>query len=309
MEKKDKNIYVIIFAIIIGLALIATIVTYAIGNKDKSLDNNNGNTDSNISKKSEDKDNKIIEDNDNIVDSNDNENAIDLSNSIIDIQKYVTLSQSDSDYRRYMIDMNSAYVDNGLSGKTILEEYNIVLQYKINNYDIKLKLADNNYQGTTIYNLYVNNNFIYEDSTFLDKSINVDVLGSYLIFRFNGGTDIRSSTIYIANENGLLLNIRELDNKNGMVPRTITINNNGIVVEGTRITHGASIVYNGHGNDGYYSLSEKNGCDHALNELPDDFLIEAVYSFKYENGSLNMSPEISEKVNLKDYIEKNNLCK
>ena len=56
MEKKDKNIYVIIFAIIIGLALIATIVTYAIGNKDKALDNNNGNTDSNInSKDSEDR--------------------------------------------------------------------------------------------------------------------------------------------------------------------------------------------------------------------------------------------------------------
>ena len=33
MEKKDKNIYIIIFAIIIGLALIATIVTYVIGNK------------------------------------------------------------------------------------------------------------------------------------------------------------------------------------------------------------------------------------------------------------------------------------
>lgn len=32
MEKKDKNIYVIIFAIIIGLALIATVVTYILGN-------------------------------------------------------------------------------------------------------------------------------------------------------------------------------------------------------------------------------------------------------------------------------------
>ena len=43
MEKKDKNIYVIIFAIIIGLALIATIVTYIVNSKNNNTDNTNKN--------------------------------------------------------------------------------------------------------------------------------------------------------------------------------------------------------------------------------------------------------------------------
>ena len=43
MEKKNKNIYVIIFAIIIGLALIATIVTYIVNSKNNNTDNTNKN--------------------------------------------------------------------------------------------------------------------------------------------------------------------------------------------------------------------------------------------------------------------------
>lgn len=48
MEKKDKNIYVIIFAIIIGLALIATIITFIVNGKNNNKDNTNKNNSNSV---------------------------------------------------------------------------------------------------------------------------------------------------------------------------------------------------------------------------------------------------------------------
>ena len=302
MEKNKNRVYIILFIVTIGLALVTTVITYIIGNKNETLKNvNYGEKKNDIDTK-----NNIANDtkDNNEKDNNNEETAIELSNSVIDIQKYVTLSDIDNDYKRYTIDMNSVYVDNGLSGKSILEEYNIVLQYKIDNYEIKLKLADNNYPGTTRYNLYVNDNFIYDDYGFLEQCINVDMLGKYLIFSFNGGTDIRSLIKYVANNNGLLLKIYELDNNSGMVPRTITINNNGIVVEGTRMTHNETFIYEGE----FYELLIKENCESAIAKFGKDLLIRATYTYRYLNGALDLNPQISNKIRLDEYINKNNLC-
>ena len=231
-------------------------------------------------------------------------------NSIIDIQKYVSLDKTENDYKSYSINLKKAYEDNKLFDSNTLSENKITLKYKIDDYDVTLKphnSASTN-MNYPIYDLYVNGHYVYKDDALWDPQITL--FHNYIIFKYNGTTNIRSLYLYIVDNNGNISKLNELDSANvGMRGNEFKIDNNKLSIWGYRMTHNASIVYNGHADDGYYSLSNKNGCEHALNELPSDFLIEAVYSYKYENGKLNMTPEISDKVTLKEYIEKHNLCK
>ena len=284
LNKKDKILMVIaVFGvwIIMAIVLIALLIGFAV-NKIKSNDNDT---------------NASINDN-----TTDNPNA-----KVIDIQEYVSSSKGENNYIDYSINLKKVYEDYNLSDES-LKDANVKLKYKIDNYDILLKLSSSTGWNYPLYDVYVNGKYIYNDHALWDPQITL--FYDYIIFRDNGTTNIRSLHLYIVNKDGNLNELYELDSSNsGMRGNEFNIADNKLSIKGYRMTHGASVVYNGHADDGYYSLSNKNGCDHALNELSDDFLIEAVYSYKYENGILNTTPELSEKVTLKEYIEKYNLCK
>lgn len=229
-------------------------------------------------------------------------NTKDLSN--IDIQEYITLNKEDKHNISYTIDLNKACEDNKLSGLSILEENDISFKFKLNDYDIQLKLKDNNYLcDTSSYKVYVNDKYIYDDTVY-KRTIKIDSLGQYLIFRNNDCTDIRCNQIVIVDNNGNITTLYELDNVKGLVATSYTISDDKITVNATRTTYNGAIIYNNKQYDVYY----EEDCENITNILSKNILIKATYTYKYNNGVLDLTPEITNTVTLDEYLKDKNNC-
>lgn len=230
--------------------------------------------------------------------------AKEFSNSIIDIQKYITLNKQDNNYSNYTIDLNTAFKDNKLQGLSILEEYNINFKYKLNDYEIQLKLKDNDDLGAYVYGVYINDKHIYDDYAFSSNNIEIDTLGKYLLFRYNGCTDIRCQRLILTDNTGTVTSLYELDDVSGLVATLPTISNDGITLKATRITHNGAIVYD----DEIYEVYHNDECKNTSSILPDNLLIQATYTYKFNDDVLNLTPEVTNKITLDEYLKDENNC-
>jgi len=214
------------------------------------------------------------------------------------------LNKQDNNYSNYTIDLNTAYKDNKLQGLSILEEYNINFKYKVNDYEIQLKLKDNDDLGAYVYGVYINDKHIYDDYAFSWNNIGIDVLGKYLLFRYNGCTDIRCQRLILTDNTGNVTSLYELDDVSGLVATFPTISNDGITLKATRITHNGAIVYD----DEIYEVYHNDECKNTSSILPDNLLIQATYTYKYSDGVLNLTPEVTNKITLDEYLKDENNC-
>lgn len=214
---------------------------------------------------------------------------------VFDIQDYVSLEESQDNYKVYTIKIKKLYEDKDLFN-TLKISKNIVLKYKIGDYNVSLKLHDD--ERDIIYDLSVNDKYIYKDTALWDPKISL--LGDYLIFKKTGVTDIRGLHLYIYQKDSNVNEIYELDSsEEGMRGTDYNITNDGISIKGMRIYHNYSVYYQGE----YYGFVSKESCEKSFNVIPDDYLVEALYTYKYENGVLSMKPEISERVTFKEHAD------
>ena len=115
-------------------------------------------------------------------------------------------------------------------------------------------------------------------------TIDIALLGNYLIFDNYFWTDIRSITVYIFNmRNNEIKSIGEMEKINGMVPSSKEIvNKEGIIVSGSRISHGPSIIYDG---------KEYDVCGEP-SKIDFDDIVSADYFYKLENGKIDFDNPI-----------------
>lgn len=225
---------------------------------------------------------------------------------IIDIQNYVTLATKEDVLNIYDVDLYNVIKDmNKFDEISDLGQYNIKLQFKVNDYNVELRLIDGPYERVVGYELYVNNNKICKDALSFDwmQSVSFSLLGEYLIYKYHFVTDIDKSFDIIYKDKDSIQNIfiHDLEDIEGMKIRNIDLSINGIVVTGTRITHGPSIKYENE----YYEILTGEECQNVKKQLPNDLILESTYTYTYENGIINLSPVITDKVTFEEYISQN----
>ena len=211
-----------------------------------------------------------------------------------DYKEELTKVENDSDYSYYSFNFNK-----------VLRDLNDSYEFNINDYKLKYVLTkfDNNIK---YYDFYINDKKIYSGLLDLDN-VKIKVLGKYIIFTNTFSTDVRSTTLYIYD--GITLKeIYELDEIKGMViesPKKIVINKDGILISGTRLNNGPTIVYD----DKLYDTYSKDTCSSTLKELKDDFIVKQDYFYKYTDSTLNFVPEKSNRYLLKNYVKNEEFCK
>lgn len=173
-----------------------------------------------------------------------------------------------------------------------IENYNTIFSTNLNNFSLMLTFDDSS------YNLYVNDTFI--STSIRNDSVKFHSIYDHLVY-VNSGSDIRSSNIYIINNNTDIYKIYELDTISGMVPSDIEIKNNSIIVKGTRLSHNNSIIYN---NSEMNSIIEDNTTWEQYG-ITENTVIQATYTYKFENGVFNSQPTISNQITIKDYLRNN----
>ena len=249
--------------------------------------------------KNNEKDTNIINQNDTKNNtSNEEITPTELYNSIIDIQDYVENDIEDKDYAKYKLNLIKAFKDKRIND--IKEDYNIYFKYEIEGYNIQMKLLENH--GDIAYKLYLNDKYVDDIATF--KDITVEKLGKYLIYYNGVCTDTRCGEIYIYDNANKIMTLNEFDNSNkglvrGKIYEDHVASNNGITIKTSRFGHNLTL----YANNKSYELLSKKECQNVLDDSPDNLIVEATYTYKYENGILSLLPEISDKITLKEYIE------
>ena len=57
-----------------------------------------------------------------------------------------------------------------------------------------------------------------------------------------------------------------------------------------------------------YEVSHNDECKNTSSVLPGDLLIQATYTYKFNNGVLNLTPEVTNKITLDKYLQDPNNC-
>ena len=179
-------------------------------------------------------------------------------------------------------------------------------EYQLDNiYKTKMKISD---KDSNKLELTINNNSkVIEDglcfSDFKDDSelsftYNFYRVGDYLTFTNHDATDLRSTHLYVADKNGDVEDIYELDSSNkGMVIESIDFIDNKIIMQTTRKTDGGTIIYNG-----------KNASDQSVaNSIPKNTAVDATYTYTIDsNGNISFNnPEIKVRTTYQDILNKN----
>ena len=174
-----------------------------------------------------------------------------------------------------------------------IKDYTDNFTTKINDdYTLELKFIDQ------LYYIYINDLFILNDIS--SEKIKFYLIDGHLIY-INNVTDVRSETIYIIDKNSNVTEIYELDSILGMVPSEIEFKNDSIIIKATRLSHNYSIIYN----NSIFDASLEDNTTWAKYGITEDTIIQATYTYKFENGNLNMQPIISNEVSIKDYLQNN----
>lgn len=176
----------------------------------------------------------------------------------------------------------------------INDDYTVKFNVKTN----KTKLEDENMD--VYFGIYVNGNLITMDNL-IEKNKYVDIViwNGYLMYSVNGGTDIRSDITYVIGKDGQVVRmIYELDeNDKGLVQESIWRYSDKLVVTGTRLSHGYSVVSHGNPSDGITVKS--------LKTIPKDTVVKAIYTYKInENGIIDFEkPEITILETFEQYVK------
>lgn len=180
--------------------------------------------------------------------------------------------------------------------------------YKINNdYEVKLVFLDNGYNtedsGIKTFDVYVNDKFVLTDDKFNnEQDVYFSIIKDNLVYLNTGFTDIRSEHVYIIEKDNRVHDIYELDKIKGMVPEEITLNEDSIVIKGTRINHGPTVVYGESGMDVMLD-DPTTWTKYGINN---DTIIKATYTYKIDsNNKFNLEPDISNEMTIKEYLENN----
>ena len=189
---------------------------------------------------------------------------------------------------------------------------NDVVYYSLNDkYTVSLKFYDiSNYnysESFKNFDISINGVLINIDSTAFDRkgtlaadenTIEMSLLGDYLIFNNFFWTDIRSTTIYaVSLKENKTTEIGEMEKIQGMVPSSKeTVTKDGLIVKGSRLNHDQEIVYNGIS----YGM-----CKSDINNIPSDAIFSATYTYRYKDGKLDLSnPQKTDVLTVKDYLNK-----
>lgn len=129
------------------------------------------------------------------------------------------------------------------------------------------------------FKIIVNNQYIMNDWTFLNYyDFEVSYTDDYLFFTNIGSTDIRSKTVYVISKEGKMVHsFYELEDVKGMVPSTYKIQDNKLIIEGSRRTHGPSIVY-----ETMYDTCEQ------LKTLDENLVVKATYIYSLKDNKYEL---------------------
>lgn len=180
--------------------------------------------------------------------------------------------------------------------------------YKINNnYEVKLVFNfDDNDEYFKTYDIYVNDKFILTDENFMEPSVvYFYIIKENLVYLNTGFTDVRGKYLYLIEKNNTIHNIYQLDDITGMVPGKITLNEDNIVIEGTRLTHGISIIYDKAEMNAAMLEDSSTWAEYGITE---NTIIEATYTYNFDtNNKFISTPVISNETTIKEYLRNNNL--
>ncbi|MBP3255108.1 MAG: hypothetical protein J6M60_01255 [Clostridia bacterium] len=183
--------------------------------------------------------------------------------------------------------------DNETRDYKIDDDYTITFKVKENATKPEGKYPD------VYYGVYVNDNLITMDNLLSDFNIDVTLWNGYLLYSFQGVTDIRSDMTYVIGKDGMVVKmIYDLDeNDKGLVQTEIQRYADKLVVTATRKSHGGAIVSHGNAMDGITAKS--------LKTIPKDTVVEARYTYKInENGIIDfVNPEITVLETFKQYVK------
>lgn len=134
--------------------------------------------------------------------------------------------------------------------------------------------------------LYVNGKYVREDLAYCGNMYNytvLNVINDTLIDTNHFGTDIRSLYFYIISKEGKITKeLYQLEDIKGMVADKYSFEDGKLIIEGTRINHGPSIMY---GEDvfGVYIYDEEE-----INKLDVNMYVKATYTYEFNQGNITL---------------------
>lgn len=181
------------------------------------------------------------------------------------------------------------------------------IAYKLdNNFNIKLAYIESEDERPIYYKMYVNGQFTREDAIYIGDNIKMNVINDTLIDTNHFATDIRSKRFYIISKEGKITKeLYQLEEIKGMVADKYKFENGKLIIEGTRINHGPSIVYGDNGIMGAYVCNEDE-----INKLDANIYIKAIYIYEFNEGTISLV-NVQGTQTLSEYLssEKESACK
>lgn len=158
------------------------------------------------------------------------------------------------------------------------------ISYKLdNNFNIKLAYIEGKDERPISYKMYVNGQFTREDVIYIGDNIKMYVINDTLIDTNHFGTDIRSNRFYIISKEGKITKeLYQLEEIKGMVAEKYQFENGKLIIEGTRINHGPSIVY-GDNTMGTYVCDEDE-----MSKLDVNMYIKSTYTYEFNEGNISL---------------------
>lgn len=168
-------------------------------------------------------------------------------------------------------------------------------------HQIEFLLKDSMFPDMILFDVYVNDTFIGASGVAIQNGSAkyfMDLFGEDLVLQ-NPTNDIRGHSIFVVDSNQKVHTLPGLNN--GMLANSVGKSygdHAGIDISMTRLTHGPAID----DHNKYHMILKKSECEQALRTLGEDFVVEAFYHYKYENGKINLTPEVLSERTLKEYL-------
>ena len=177
---------------------------------------------------------------------------------------------------------------------------------------VSFEITSKNGQGQNSYNsdfatewkISINNKKSVYSDTYVNEldEIKFYFTDKYVLYSTYDGTDIRSEKLIIFDAEGnIVKEIYDLDEDNkGLVLSGIYCGDNSFTVEASRVSHGASIIA-----DKYYKATPGDFNKEALEKLPADTTVKALYIYKIDSeGEIDFdNPQIVVTQTYKDFLK------
>lgn len=168
--------------------------------------------------------------------------------------------------------------------------------------DMKVTIKQLNLDGE--WSISVNGSApAYTETTIgMNDKIKFMYTNKYIIYSTCVGTDIRSESLVVIDNNGKKVKeIYELDESNkGLVYYESELNGNTLTVKASRTGHGGSVIA-----DKYYKANASDFNKEALEKIPADMVTAAMYIYKISaDGSIDFdNPQIVNTQTFKEHLQ------